>query len=252
VTIAGDTTRSSMPAGPWLNGPGGRPTGGALGVLIDNVLGLALMANCPADQWSVSAEISLDLCQPIPLDGTELSARARADHCDTSGGLSSGEVLDQRGRLVALCTQHARWVSIASALPPAPEVTSRQATGPPADLAGLLGARTHITDGGAQADLAVTRDLVNPLGNLHGGIALCLCDLMAQVAITASGGPLDTASVRVAYTRPLPLDTTARFDCRVVHCGRSFAVAQVTAVNENGKPGLIATVTTAQGQGKPR
>ncbi len=36
-TADGEVISSSLSAGPWLNGPAGRPLAGALGVLIDDV-----------------------------------------------------------------------------------------------------------------------------------------------------------------------------------------------------------------------
>lgn len=101
----GGTVSSFMPVGPWLNGPSGRPLAGALGVLIDNVLGCAIMLRRPPGGWSVSAEISLDLCGPVP-DGTHvLRAEGRNDHSDVTGGIASCSVTDGSGRLIALGRQ---------------------------------------------------------------------------------------------------------------------------------------------------
>jgi hypothetical protein len=54
-TADGEVISSSLPAGPWLNGPSGRPLAGALGVLIDNVAGYVLVLRRPPGGWSVSA-----------------------------------------------------------------------------------------------------------------------------------------------------------------------------------------------------
>lgn len=50
--------------------------------------------------------------------------------------------------------------------------------------------------------------------------------------------------IHVAYPRPIPAGTTVRFEGRILHRGRAFAVTQVTALNESGMPCVIATVTT--------
>jgi uncharacterized protein (TIGR00369 family) len=90
----------------------------------------------------------------------------------------------------------------------------------------------------------VTPELTNPLGNLHGGITLCACDLVAQAAVGAAGGPARTASIHVAYPRPVPAGARVRFAAQVVHQGRAFGVVRVTAQNDDtGKPFAIATVT---------
>ena len=55
-----------------------------MGVLVDNVLGYALMLDRPVGQWSVSSEISADLRRPVPADGSVLLAEARPFHCGSS------------------------------------------------------------------------------------------------------------------------------------------------------------------------
>ncbi|MFD4972913.1 PaaI family thioesterase [Streptomyces sp. NPDC058424] len=247
IDAEGDVASSSMPTGPWLSGPAGRPGCGSLGVLVDDVLGYAIMLDRPADHWSVSSEISVDVCGSVPTDGSLLSAEARILRSDSRGGISSGSVVDDRGRLVAVCRQHGRWVRH---LPAASSPTDGSAVPPDIrqsaeDLLELLGAQAKATSGGAELDLMATAELVNPLGNLHGGIALCVSDIVAHAALNAAGRPSDTASLHVAYTRPIPLGTTVRFEASVAHSGRSFGVVRVTATNEVGKPCSIATVAAA-------
>jgi len=231
-----------MPAGSWLTGPSGRPLAGALGVLIDNVAGWVLVRRRPPGGWSVSAEITLDLLLPVPADGSVLRAEGIVRHADTVGGFSTASVTDGSGRLLAVCTQHGRWVRGA----PAAHDGTALASGVPlgTDLAGFLGGRTRAAEGGALLELTVTPELANPLGNLHGGITLCACDLVAQAAIDAAGGPPRTASIHVAYPRPIPVGTRVRFTAQVVHLGRAFGIVRVTALSDSGKPGAIATVTT--------
>jgi uncharacterized protein (TIGR00369 family) len=257
----GDDVVSSMATGPWLAGPAGRPLGGTLGVLIDNVLGFAIARGHLARLWSVSAEISLDLIAPLPADGTRLTARGRLVHAGPHGGIATGAVTDAAGQVIALCRQHGRWVTgpedpaagAAATRPRDPAAlargdergTSPQPSGVRADsLAALLRARVQATEGGAELDLAVTGDLVNPLGNLHGGITFAACDLVAQAALLAAGGPAQAASIRVAYPRPVPLGATPRFQARLLHRGRALGIVAVTVSTEDAKPRAIATVTT--------
>jgi uncharacterized protein (TIGR00369 family) len=203
------------------------------------------MLRRPPGGWSVSAEISLDLCDPVP-DGTHvLLAEGRSDYSDATGGIASGSVTDGSGRLIALCRQHGRWIQMtSSATPSGTRAGSVSPATAPESLIGVLGAPAAAADGSAQLDLTVTRDLANPLGNLHGGITLCACDLVAQAAVAAVAGPPRTTSIHVAYTRPVPAGTVVRFAGRVLHRGRAFAVTQVTVLNESGKPCAIATVMT--------
>ncbi|MFJ9173786.1 PaaI family thioesterase [Streptomyces sp. NPDC102360] len=237
---------NSMRTGPWLNGPAGRAACGGLGVFVDHVLGQALMLRSPAGHVSVSSEISIDVCGPVPSDGSLLSADGRVLRSDALGAFATGSVVDDTGRLVAVCSQHGRWVGEA----PAGAASGTGAVAPDArpnaeNLLELIGARVKAAPDGAELYLDVTEELVNPLNNLHGGIGLCASDIAAHAALETVGKPSDTASVHIAYVRPVPLGTRARFDASMVHSGRSFAVVRVTAVNEAGKPCTIATVTTA-------
>jgi uncharacterized protein (TIGR00369 family) len=257
-TAEGGEVMSSMSTGPWLRGPAGQPLGGTVGVLIDDVLGLAIIRQRPAGRWSVSAEISLDLVAPLPADGGRLACRGRLMHAGAHGGIASGTVTDAAGQVIALCGQHSRWVAASSADPEAHVMASgpRDPSGaPPAaavtavsagagSLAELLHARVQATEGGAELGLTVTADLVNPLGNLHGGITFAACDLVAQVALLAAGGPTQTASIRVAYPRPIPLGATPEFQARLLHRGRGLGIVAVTVTTDDAKPRALATVTT--------
>jgi uncharacterized protein (TIGR00369 family) len=251
--VSGNVT-APMLTGPWLNGPAGVAPGGTLGVLIDGVTAYAALLERPANAWSVSAEISLDLCGPMPADGSVLTTDARLVGTGATGALGTATVTDASGRVIALGRQHTRWI-------PAPERTPWQTreqvptrpveTDGPADLVTLIGARVQAADGGAVTTVPVIPDLANPLGNMHGGVIFTVVDLTAQAALASVGAPVQTESVRVAYPRPVPLTVppngAARFEARVIHRGRSFGVAEVRSLNEAGKPCVIATVTTTRG-----
>ena len=105
----GDVT-ATMVTGPWLTGPADTIPGGTLGVLVDNALASALLHDRVPAMWSVSAEISADLCGPVPADGSVLTARARRVHFGEKGGLASGMVTGPDGTVIAQCSQHTRWV----------------------------------------------------------------------------------------------------------------------------------------------
>jgi uncharacterized protein (TIGR00369 family) len=244
---------AQMLTGPWLNGPAGPAPGGTLGVLIDGASAYAALLGRPEANWSVSAEISLDLCGPMPGDGTVLTADARILGSDAHGGLSVGMVRDEDGRILGQFRQHTRWVPGPADIPAdIPADFGEQALVPSADLAEpanlteLLGARVQTADGGAVIEVPVVNELMNPLGNMHGGVIFTAVDLAAQAALLSAGGPVRTASVHVAYPRPLTPGAPARFKAQVQYRGRSFGIVQVTSRNQAGKPCVIATVTTAR------
>ena len=246
LTDDGAVTTGSMETGPWMAGTDGQVCAGSLGVLVDNALGYAVISERPAGHWSVSAEVSIELCAPVPMDGSGLRAEASLVQADRSGGLATGRVLDAEGRVVALCSQRGRFVDpdqselATSGWDAAgdPLMTSRL-LGTPA----LIGARVELTPDGAALHLTASPRLANPLGNLHGGISLCASEIVGLAAINRAGSSLSTASVHVVYARPMPLGTDVTFRATVTHQGRSLAVAQVISTATAGKPCTIATVT---------
>jgi uncharacterized protein (TIGR00369 family) len=244
VSQADQVVSNSMPTGAWVERGDGLVPAGSLGVLVDNVLGYAVLLERPLDHWSVSSEISIDLCAPIE-SGSTLFGRARPVHSDARGAVTSGEVVDDRGRLVAVCRQHGRYASHLPALDdvhgetPIPLV-DRAA---PNSVYDLLGAKPVPTDASAVLDLTATPFLVNPLGNVHGGITLCAADLTAVAAVEAHGREMSTASIHVSYVRPMPLGSVVTFHAKVLHSGRTFAVALVDARTADGKLCATATVT---------
>jgi uncharacterized protein (TIGR00369 family) len=186
----------------------------------------------------------------VPADGSVLTAEGIVRHAGQAGGFSSATVTDESGQLLAVGTQHGRWVRAAPAVGGGGGVPAGNGTAPAgdvplvADLAGFLGGQVRTTDGGALLELTVTPELTNPLGNMHGGIILCACDLVAQAAIDAAGGPPRTASIHVAYPRPIPAGAKVRLTAQVAHLGRTFGIVRVTALNHSGRLAAIATVTT--------
>jgi uncharacterized protein (TIGR00369 family) len=264
----GDAPHGRMITGPWMTGPDGRPSPGGLGVLVDDVLGYAILAARPRNDWSVSTEIALDVLGPVPGDGSRLRVVTDFVQSGRLGGLASGRVLDESGRLIALGRQRGRFVSDlpagerpesvadwqpAGLLRPAPDAPAAgtSAAGPSTagtasvDAAQLLGLQ-WAGPGLTEPVLEVTDLLTNPLGNLHGGISLCASELVATQVLLPSGPPLVTASIQVAYLRPSPVGSVLRLTASVRHRGRTLGVVQVVGTNANGKACTIATITAHQ------
>lgn len=229
VTHGGGTVTASMPSGDWLRRPDGAVPAGVLGVLVDDVLGYALFSGRPADHWSVSAEITLDVVGPLPADGW-LRAEGSLVQADALGGFATGRVTTEDGRLVALAGQRGRFVA---ALGVGAEATAYSPIAGSEDVVPWLGRRYVGTEPFVVPDL-----LANPMGNVHGGISLCLSDLVARDAL---GGDLVTASVHTTYTRGIPTGSTLRYDAQVLHGGRSLAVVDVTG-SVDGKRATVSRV----------
>ncbi|MGC4938487.1 PaaI family thioesterase [Kribbella sp. DT2] len=235
ITAGRTSVTGSMATGPWSAGPDGTPAAGALGVLVDNVLGYAIQNQRPAGHWSVSTEISIDFLTQLPIDGSPLFAEGRVHQSDRLGGMASGQVIDRSGQIVAQCRQRGRFLpGTPGPVPAAAENAPR--TG---DLATVIGLS-------AGQPLAVTADLGNPLANLHGGVMLSVSELTGISALRSANATLVTASIHITYVRPVPVGTRLMFTPTVQHSGRTLGVVQVISTNEAGNACTIATVVAHQ------
>jgi uncharacterized protein (TIGR00369 family) len=246
VVADGATVRGSMPLGPWLHGPDGAISAGSLGVLIDNVLGYAIIATRPPDHWSVSTEITLDVFDGLRSGrGTRFAADAHTVHADAVGGFATGQVYDEGGDLVAQCTQRGRFVPAGSAFDetPAPDGLVLDAD----DMAALIDATATPGSDGVRVHLETTAALQNPMHNLHGGIALAASDLAGCLALAETPGPpLVTASVHIVYARPIRAGAAPEFRATVAHRGRTLGLVDVVGLVD-GRPCTIARVTSHPG-----
>src|ERR1700677_462562 len=210
---------TSMPTGPWLRAPDGRPSAAGLGVLLDDVLGQAVLTSRPDGLWSVTTDLNIDVTAPLPADGQRVSATAGPALLDDAGGLARG---GDRG----------------AAGPWLPAALARGAC-----LSVLLG--VVVPDNG-RVYLPLRADLGNPQGVVHGGILLSLAVMSAE-QVLRPGSQLEIASVRVAYLRPAAGELS--FVPVTVHRGRSFGVVRVDVSNAAGALCTSATVTVRSATG---
>ena len=98
VGLAGATF--SMPATRWLLSPQGLISLGTLAMLADGPLGCAVHSALPAATGYATSELSLRLLRPARPGGV-LTARGRLVHAGRSLALSSVQIVDGRGRLLA-------------------------------------------------------------------------------------------------------------------------------------------------------
>ena len=226
-----DHITGSVPAGPWLADRHGTPVAGSLGLLVDDVLGYSIVGARTEGRWSVSSENSLEIVRPLVLDATSGPLQATTVglvRVDGAGGHVSGVVTDGTGEIVAVCAQRGRWVpfdgGFGEGAPAAPVEVGA------ACLEDLLGGTPVPVEGGAVLRLTVGPVLVNPLGNLHGGMSLCASDLVAGAAVHTWDAPWATESLRIQYLRPVPAGSDIAFTATLRHVGRTRAVLDVAGV----------------------
>ncbi|MFC9553420.1 PaaI family thioesterase [Rhodococcus sp. NPDC056960] len=241
--VTGDATHgtSTMTTGPWLADELGMPCRGALGVLMDDVTGYPITARARAGQWSVTTELHLDFSRSPALDGSILRAESEVVAVDPDGGLASGRIVDESGRVVAIGSARLRFV--AAELPPRSvldDIAPPRVNAP--SIIELLGAHHRRDNASAGLELEPSESLRNPLGNVHGGILLCASEIAGHSAVTPQG-EFRTTSIAMAYVRPCPGTEPITFAPRVIYRGRTFAVVQVVGRNQSGKTCTTATVT---------
>jgi uncharacterized protein (TIGR00369 family) len=231
-------TTSSMPVGPWLTGPDGLPSAGALGVLADDTFGYAVNSGVPGGGWSSTTELSVSFVRPLPPSG-RVYGEARASHFDSSGGVARGELRDEAGELVAFGHGRNRFVSVA---PPAEAIASGRVDHgldlpAPGEVGGVLELLAiTATEPGLRVETGPR--LGNPRGTLHGGVSLSLCEAAAALAVPG----MATSSATVHYLRPVPLGTDLVVEPVVRHRGRTLAVVEVSGRRADGVECLRATV----------
>lgn len=241
LAAAPGLARAAMPTGHWLRGRDERLSPAGLGVLMDDVLGQAVLLTRPAGLWSVTTELNLDVIAPLPADGPAVTATASPVALDDAGGLARGEVRDAAGRCLATGTAWARFIAGVPA-----EVSRPPAL--PADVArgdclsDLL--QVRLSDAGL-IDLPARADLGNPAGVVHGGVLMSLAVMSAEQALL--GSQLEIASVRIVYLRPAVKEL--QFVPHIVHRGRSLGLVRVDVKNAAGTLCTSATVTARSAAG---
>lgn len=244
VVADGDWIRVEMQTGEWVDGPDGRPSFGSLGVLIDDMLGYAIVRARPAGHWATSTEIHAEFSDHIPDDGTALHAESRVVVLDPASGLAQGRVFDASGRTIALASQRLRFIPGTPAALDATDSASPGFTARGGSTLAQLGGVIERHDRGASLTFPLGPAVCNPMGTLHGGIMLCATELAGSHAVQSEEFPLTTAAVHIAYVRPGPVDGEVTFEATTVHRGRSLAVAHVVSCNAEGKVCTYATVTS--------
>lgn len=228
-----DATVARMQVDGRHGGPDGRTAVGALGVLVDAVLGYSIIASLPPGSWTVSTEIWVDLVAPLPTTGSVL-CRARTV---ARGSFAMGEVVHDDGRLLAVCRERGRQIDDVPDLAALAEPPRLEPFDASNGLATLLGLELA-----GPATLPVVPALLNPRGMLHGGISLAACEVVATASRASAGSTLATSSVHVVHTRAAPLGSTLELDVATVHRGRSLWVTDVTG-RVDGRPVVTARVS---------
>ncbi|WP_436790435.1 PaaI family thioesterase [Yinghuangia sp. YIM S10712] len=240
----------TMPSGLWTRGLDGTPSSAALGVLVDDTLGVAGAAHQPEGRFAVTTELSVDYVAPPPCDGSVITSESEVVSAHGRGALVTGTARDAVGRTLAVMSLRSRYIPLLPEVAAGAWAQPEPSPGDPADadasrhdsLLSVLGATLYADDEHVRVRVPPNIRLTNGSGVLHGGIALAASQLAASYRLPAHEG-MAIASTRIAYLRQLEITGDIDFVARVVHGGRTFRVIEVTAHGPGGQPCTLATVT---------
>ena len=252
VTLAQDltdfTVTASMPLGGMTNPFTGEPSLAALAVLVDDVAGRVNYLRRDRGQWTVSSELNVEIT-PGAVD------RLLADPDDPV--LASARPLGPAGATtLAVCTLTHRDTVIGGGtvrtmpLPGGPTELPRRGEDPVLAASAITLARLMAVDplpaeaGTYRLHQRPDPMINNLLGIVHGGVSSAGLELVAAAAFNhQQSRPLRTASIRVNFLRPFAAGAQSVYEATPVRVGRTSAIADATAVGDDGKVAVIARVT---------
>lgn len=217
-----------------------------LGILVDDILGFTLWNHRDDRAGVVTAELSVDFVTPTGWIGPEVRADGRIVSVTEDGGLAATEIRDSADALIATATAWGNFVDgDADRSSTVTRAVAAPQSIPTASVSPLARLRGRFEDAPAGTRLVVPPNpsLANKLGVMHGGIQACAIDLAGHAALSSADAPMHTASMRINYFRPAPVDADVVFSAEVVRAGRSVAVARVTSSGADGRACAVATVT---------
>ncbi len=275
------TSTFTMPASPWLQTTvPGLMTGGVLAFLADGPLGTAIMTVLPPLGYMTTSDLSLSFLRPATLESDTLIGRARLIHGGRSVALSEVSIDDAHGHHLGHGTTRGFILTAPGApefeAPQQPVYDTpdpylrRPIAGMPIELdrwrriTGLEALRSciafecvppiyHLTglhpieaaEGTCTFAMPASPWLCSPQPTLYGGAIALLADaaLSCSVMTTVPAGEsFASLDLKVNYLRPVMPDggmLTAK--ARLVHRGRSMALATAELFNEEGKKIAVAS-----------
>lgn len=243
---------AQMPVGGMRNPFTGQPSVAALAILVDDVAGRVNYYRRGLQQWTVSSELSMEMSPgavesltTAPDEPVVASARPLGPPGAT---MLSVCTLTHRGTVIGGGT--VRTMPIAGG----PDQSARRGADPlhrtpGTALADLMAVEAAPADGDTYRLRQRPDPMINNLiGFVHGGVSSAGLELVAAAAFHHEQDvPFRTASIRVNFLRPFIAGSQpgaeSRYEARAVRIGRASAIADATAIGEDGRTSVIARVT---------
>ena len=265
--------------------------GGVIAFLADGPLGTSIVTILPPLAYMTTSDISLSFLQPGTLDSGTLVGRARLIHGGRSVALSEVTIEDSLGRHLAHGTSRGFILAApgAPSAPsdngprPAyatPDPYLRPVAGAPVSqddwnritglevlkhciegtctppIYHLTGLRpTQAEEGSCTFVMPASPWLASPSPVLYGGAIALLADAAlscAVMTINPAGSSFAPLDLKVNYLRPvMPDGGLMTAQAKLVHRGRSMAVATAELTNQEGKRIALASSSTMLLPGRP-
>jgi uncharacterized protein (TIGR00369 family) len=104
VAAAGGSATVALPTSEWLSVQRGVVNGGAIALLADTSMAVAVESAVPAGTAVSVVDLKVNYLRPLAADGREATARATVAHAGRRRAIADVEVTDADGRRVALAT----------------------------------------------------------------------------------------------------------------------------------------------------
>jgi len=104
VEIGEGTATAAMPCSEWLASPSGRLQGGAIAMLADFAMLIAVETTVPAGVAFAGLDLKTNFLRPVMPDGTDLTARAEVIHTGRTIAITRATVTNAEGKPVLLAT----------------------------------------------------------------------------------------------------------------------------------------------------
>ena len=242
------TVVAQMPVGGMRNPFTGLPSVAGLAILVDDVAGRVNYYRCGPGVWTVSSELTVEL-SPGAVE------RLLADPDEPV--IANARPLGPAGAtLLSICTLIHRGIVIGGGtvrtmpLTGGPEEPRNRGADPlvrtPATtLAELMSVEPLPARDGVYRLRQHPDPMVNNLiGIVHGGVSSAGLELAGAAAFNhGQDAPLRTASIRVNFLRPFLAGAQSIYEATALRIGRTSAIADATAIGDDGKAAVIARVT---------
>jgi uncharacterized protein (TIGR00369 family) len=282
---------ASMPASPWWQSGAGVFPAGVIAFVADMPASGAVLTSAPSGVGITTSQLALNFLRPATIRCQSIIGRAHLIHSTRSLGLSEIFVEDGRGRLLAHGTSRCVLFPLEGRAHREPPVFEDDPTdGPDPHLLPLEGAprdqqyfETHsgidslregmrsgplaplgwflgmhpveVGDGTASIAMPASAWLTSGIGTIYGGAIALLaewavtCAVASTIPAATAFSPLD---LKVNFVRPaFAGDGELVARAKVVHRGRSIAIAQCEVFGPDGKQVAISNESVLILPGRP-